>query len=498
MKKIRLIALLLIALVVLSAKSSVAQDSTFKLSDYKNPNYFYQTLDLNFILNSSSDGNKNDNTSDYYLTNRYSLSSNAKAHYSSYANSNKSQSEFGATLYGSVGTGTNHETYQLTNQEHKDNSSSTNENLDISGLKRFYNEKQFYFEVNGSVSNSFSGSSGKNKDFHADTLTASSKTNSNSFGTSVWGAFLLGNGRIEQVQDARLALYMLEDMKRLNRDQRSASNEEVLELAKLITSLKYKRFFDDRLKKIAEITAIDSFLQKTGLVRIPDAAYFTSLNDNWDYSNNTARESGYHIYIGVEGHYRFENYKFHREITLPIESISDGKHKTNQAEIYGVAGLVFEKPINLKWQQSAYLKASAGSTYWFNKNSLTGYSDTSNYNGSIPYLRVTAGYGYGFYPNSRTSITVSWFLSSTYDKQFLGASKKNKENSRNSFNAYTGPGLHAYYYISEKLRLSINFSGLYSVNYDEFITNIPAGSDDNQTKTHWGNQLDASLTYILF
>ena len=104
MKKIRLIALLLIALVVLSAKSSVAQDSTFKLSDYKNPNYFYQTLDLNFILNSSSDGNKNDNTSDYYLTNRYSLSSNAKAHYSSYANSNKSQSEFGATLYGSVGT----------------------------------------------------------------------------------------------------------------------------------------------------------------------------------------------------------------------------------------------------------------------------------------------------------------------------------------------------------------------------------------------------------
>lgn len=498
MKKITLIALLLVTLFVLSAKTTFAQDTTFKLSDYKNPIYFYQTLDLNFRLSGSSDGIRNNNTSDNYLTNRYSFNSNTEARYNSYSNSIKSQSEFGATLYGIIGTGTNHETYKLVDNERIDNSSSTNENLNIYGMKRFYNEKQYFFEMNGSAYTSYSGIMSKSKNYQADTVTASTITKQKSFGTSVNGQFLIGKGRIEQVQDARLALYMLEDIKHLNRDKRSASDEEVLELAKLITSLKYKRFFDDRLKKIAEITAIDSFMQKTGLVSIPDAAYFTSLNDNWDYSNNTERESGYRLYFGVEGQYRFNNNRSHRETTLAFDSILNGKYNTNQAEIYGVAGLVYEKPINLRWQQSAYLKASAGCKYLLAENSLTGYSDTQSYNGSIPSMRLTAGYSYGFYPNSRTSLTAGWFLSSTYDKLFSGASKKNKENSKNSFNAYTGPGLHAYFYISEKLRLSINYTGLYSLNYDNFITNIPDGSDDSQTKTHWDNQLDASLNYILF
>jgi len=105
MKKIRLIALLLIALVVLSAKSSVAQDSTFKLSDYKNPNYFYQSLDLNFGLNSGLDRDKSDNTSDFHNLNSYSLNLNARATYSGYANSLRSQSELHTSLSGRIYNG---------------------------------------------------------------------------------------------------------------------------------------------------------------------------------------------------------------------------------------------------------------------------------------------------------------------------------------------------------------------------------------------------------
>ncbi len=498
MKKSKLIALLLVSMVVFSATSSFAQDSTFKLSNYQNPNYFYQTLDLNFGLNSGSSINKSDNISDFYNLNSYSMSLNARAAYSSYANSVKSQSELYVSIYGSIRNSGQHNTFDLENTEYRQKNFSNNESFNFSGLKRFYDAKQNYFEVNGFVSSAFSNASGTNKSYSSDTISNSTSYKTNNNVASLEGSLLIGKGRLEQVQDARLALYFWEDMHRLNRDKRSVTNEEVLELARLITSLKYKRFFDSRLKKIADITAIDSFMQKHGLVNITDAAYFTSLNDNWNYSNNPARESGYRIYTGIEGHYQFNSNKNHREILVPAESISDQKYNANQAEAYAVAGLVYEKPLNLKWQQSASVKASVGYKNQLNKYEETGMPDTSRYNGSIPSLGLRAQYGYGFYPNSRTWLTAGWYLNSTYNKQFIGTSKNDTQNSQNNFYTYTGPIVQAYYYISEKLRLSVNFNCAYQVNVDKFITNIPKHSTDKQTDTHWGYELDASLTYNLF
>lgn len=222
-------------------------------------------------------------------------------------------------------------------------------------------------------------------------------------------------------------------MNRLNRDKRTASNEEVLELAKLITSLKYKRFFDNRLRKIAEITAIDSFMQKTGLVSITDAAYFTSLNDNWDFANNPARESGYRIFTGIEGIFSYMGSQNHVELIVPDEITTDRKSKTQNANLYLVAGIKYENPINLKWQQSAALKASAGSGYGLNSDEATGISDTSRYNGRTPSLVLSADYGYGFYPNSRTWLTANWHLFVDYNKQFIGTSKMIKRIFRIDF-----------------------------------------------------------------
>jgi len=498
MKKMNLIALLLISMAVFSLKTSFAQNTTFKLSDYKNPDYFYQTLDLNFGLGNSLNIQKNDNSSNFYNLKGYLLSANAQANYSVYANSPKSQSEFFAHLSGSFVSNRQHNLSELSNSESRQSYFSNSETFSFGGLKRFYNDKKSYFEIGGSFSNNHSGNLTKNKSMNNDIITYQTKNNTGSFYSNSSVILHIGKGRIEQVQDARMALYIIEDLHQLNRDKRQASDEDVLELAKLITSLKYKRFFDTRLRKIAEITAIDSFMQQKGMVSSTDATYFTSLNDNWDFANNPVRNSGWRIYTGVEGGYGYNSSKNQVEYIIPSQSTQDQTYASNRLIVFLVAGLDYEKPINLKWQNSASIHAQFGS--WTTKSiqKASGTADNNTYLGESPIMGLSGSYGFGYYPNSRTWLTADWALSSEYKKQFTGTSKSDKENSTNSFLIYTGPSAHAYYYLSEKLRLSINFTGYLQLNNDNYITDIPENSDNNQTKTTWDYHLDASLTYSLF
>jgi hypothetical protein len=498
MKKTKLIALLLTLLVVLSLKNSFAQNTTFKLSDYKNPNYFYQTLDLNFGLNSASSAHKNDNSSDFSNLKSYSLGSNAQANYSVYANSRKSQSEFYAYLNGSFTSNGQHNLSDLSNNDSRQSSFSNNETFAFGGLKRFYNDKQNYFEIEGSFSNSNSGNLSKYKSLNNDIITNQTKNSVRNFHSNSNVILHIGKGRIEQVQDARMALYLINDLHQLNRDKRQASDEDVLELAKLITSLKYKRFFDNRLRKIAEITAIDSFMQQKGIVSSADVTYFTSLNDNWDFANNPVRKSGWRIFTGVEGGFGYNYNKSQVEYIIPSPSTQDQTYADNRLIAFLVAGLDYEKPINLKWQNSASIEVQFGSWTTKSINKASGAADFNTYNSESPIMDVSASYGFGYYPNSRTWLTADWFLSSEYHKQFTGTLKSDKENSTNSFLIYTGPSAHAYYYLSERLRLSINFIGYLQINNDNYLTNIPEGSDNNQTKTDWNQELTASLTYSLF
>lgn len=498
MKKIILLTILLVSFSTLSIRTANAQNTTFKLSEYKNPNYFYQTLDLNFGLHSTSEAHKNDNTSDFYNLKSYSFGSNAQAAYTMYENSLKSQSELYSTLSGNYQYQKGHNIYELEKVEFKRHNSSNTEYITIGGLKRFYTLRRNYFEVNGSFNIGNRGSSNNEDRFDADTTSNSTKSSSKNFQTYSHIALLIGKGRIEQVQDARMALYLIEDMHQLNRDKRHVSDEEVLELAKLITSLKHKRFFDSRLRKIAEITAIDSFMQQKGMVSSTDATYFTSLNDNWDYANNPERNSGWRTYTGIEGDFGYHNEKYHKDYIVPAQDFTENTYNQKMLNGFIVAGLNYEKPISLKWQQSASVKARFGSAYQLSNQTSTNQDDINNFWGTTPTFDLMANYGYGYYPNSRTWLTASWGLSSGYGKQLTGTSKEDKENSKNNFYTYTGPSVKAYYYLSERLSLSLSFYGRFQIENENYISNLPEGSDDNQTKTDWSHQLDASLTYSLF
>jgi hypothetical protein len=495
-KKVHTIAVLLASMIVIIGNSSFAQNTEFKLSDYKNPSYLYRSLDLNFSLNNSSVRNH----SNHSAANSFSLNSGAGAAYSFFKNSPGTQTE----LYASLGAGIGSSAYGLlletTSLESTSKSFSHSEYLNTTGVKRFYGDKKYYFEINGSIGATYNGSSGTNKNTSYDTLIASTESGTERFTNNTSGAFRIGNGRIEQVQDARVALYLLDGLLKLGRIKRTATNEEVVSLSQLITTMKYKRFFDERLQKIAEITAIDSFMKQNGLAVVTDAAYFTSINDNWNYANNPARYSGKRMFTGLEADF---SYSYDHQDRTYIEPASDyftSVRKQHQTNMYLVAGLNYEKPASLKWQKSANLKAGAGIRRYIYHDEPDGQNVAPDpeFTEAFPAFKLEADYGFGYYPTSRTWLTFKWWLLAGWEKEMTGDSEAAKADNQNSLYVYTGPQFQAYYYLSEKLRLRLTFNGEFRLDNDKYTFDILQGSDGHITNTWWNQQVNAALTYGLF
>lgn len=499
MKSTRIIAIIIMLIPILAFETVKAQDTTFRLSDYKNPIYFYQMLDLNFGLNSGLILS-NSRISDKSGMSNLTLSSNAGATYILFINSPGTQTELRTSFFGAIGSSFYHYNFETLNSESNSNSFSHYENLSIEGVKRFYNAKKIYFEVNGSISSNNSGSSDNMTYKAADTVISQYIFKDKLYNLNISGALLIGKGRIEQVQDARMALYLIEDLQKLNRQKQVASNEDVLALAAEITKLKYKRFFDGRLRQIAEITALDSFFQKNGLAGTTDATYFTSLTDNWNYSNNPVRNSGKRIFTGIEADYTYSYQSNSADNIVPDENPTSEVMKRRETGAFFVAGAAYEKPTSLKWQNSANLKIGFGfrqTTMHFDREEI--YVDPhSMYRETFPSVKLSGDYGFGYYPTSRTWVTFDWWVLTGWDKGMEGTSKQDKEDFRNSFYTYTGPEFHAYYYLSEKLRLSLAFTGEFRFDNFKFTNDSFEDSPDKITSTWWNQQLNAALMYSLF
>lgn len=503
MKKTNLISLLLATLFLFSVKSSVAQNTTFKLWDYKNPDYLYQSLDLNFGLDNSLSGNLKKGA--YNSSGKsFSFSSNAGAAYSRYTNSAKAQGDLSINLKLEVGSRKNNSTYNSDsyNSEVKSNSFGHNESLNLSGLHRFYNQKQNFIEVNGALSLYNSYNNSNDNQFVFDTASSTRESRFVNFRNTISGSFLIGKGRIEQVQDAQTAMYLLDDLYTLNRQKRDMSDQDVNDLAQLITKLKYKRFFDYRLRKIAEITAIDSLMQINGIISSADAAYYTSLTDNWNYANNPRRDNGHRIYTGLEANFGYIYQSDYQTNTIPVIFINDRTNKDKSAGLFLILGYSYEKPTSRKWQNSANVEGGFGIRQ-HNENGTLRYdpnpeTDTKLYTQSFPSAYLSGNYGFGYYPTSRTWMTFNWLLNCTWDKNKEGQTKSEMKDSQNDIFTTTGPQLNAYYFLSEKLRLSFSFNGQFRFNNSKFTSDLPAGSPEKSAIKYWSQYMSASLSYSMF
>lgn len=427
---------------------------SYKLDKYVNPTYKRKSLDFNFGL--SGDMTSNKSTDGDINRDDQSGSGTLQAKYNQIRNNEKLQSKMNGffKMYGQLGHHKREENSLLSTQNAKARHLILELEFNRDAFYYFNTTKKLFFEASPDINLKYNWHRSKD----VDDLEDSYKNNLLQFNALV--KFAIGKGRIEQVEDARQAIYILEGLRKNGIIVNKLTDDEVNEFAKIITLAKNKRQFDSRIKLIEEIAKVDSFLVANNYVEEKNgAAYYTSIYDNWQYAGLIERQSGTRISGGIQPffYYSYSHRTDHTYNYKDISSLIGGV-------VYGE--IKHEKPTSLYWQRSA------------GANVLLYTKHMRNFIHS-PYASVAAYYGLGYYPNSRTYITgrlsqdLVWF------------------DGPDSFSSLSKLDFKLYYYLSPQLRLSVNYLLKYS-----FFKDI---NDNYKVYTKYPDNLfSAALTYSFF
>ncbi len=450
-----------------------AQFNSFDLSKYKTADYARQMLTLSGDVSGNYSESKSDGL-DHYNKN---FQPNFDINYLLVKNKRKVQQKINAGL-----------TLKPTTYSYHSSSSSLNNFYSRSREDRsdgsfyFDSENRFYFKTNqffelrpgGNLFAYYTKADLKNVNNPNTNEQSDSQRNLDGYFTVPIG---VGFGRLENVEDARMAVLMIEDLYKNNKISKDINDEDILLFAEKITKLRNMRHFDARKRRIYEIQAIDSFLRNNAYSNSQDAVYFASLYDNWEYANNPFRLSGYRLTIGVDPNldYSINNYLSVRK----NYNFSKGAGVFIRGEL--------EKPLSLKWQRS----------FWFTGGySITQTKSVSKYTNSVEnkstvdnsrvYLRGSVGMG--FYPDTRSYFRISldpavWKTWHNYDMS------SNSEDSEDlTFNIYLN--LNGYLYVSERFNVNYNISTSYNgVDFEH----------SSLTKNHnFATSFNLSCSYSIF
>jgi hypothetical protein len=269
MKPIRFLPALLI---IICSVNSFAQFDSFKLSDYKLPDIKTHLLDFSTYLNNNAynlklqtDLYEPDTIADNNLGGMFNF------RYRYFRNSVRYQ----GTQEAFLNSGANYSDFRAPGNKTK--SYSLPVSITLNSKNRFYTSERFFIGLDPYLLQNVSVRSENDPDQNDRTRTWKNSQ------TSLDLPLYIGVGRIEPVENARHAVYVLQQLEKDNRLKKVPSNEQIVELARLISKLKNKRIFDSRLREIDELHAVDSFLLSSDLVKESDITYYAGLNDIWDY-----------------------------------------------------------------------------------------------------------------------------------------------------------------------------------------------------------------------
>jgi len=476
-----------------------AQSSTlnYDLSQYKLPDLKRQVLEASFDL--SGYGYRSENQSIYEIpawdrtvqTGYFDWVTQVHPYYSLYLNREKLQSSQ------NLSTNFRLNNYNWVNTIEDDNPSTTKikrnllyPQLNYSGEFREFFNHQLFVEQGIEYGLSYNGE----KDFDderdstqqsiQDELYKNRNTNSDLEIT-----LAAGWGRIERVEDARLAVYILDDLIKAGKLTREVTDRDIQQVAETISRLQNERFFDNREKQIWQLQQLDSVMHELGLTESADMVYFTLMKDNWDYAAGPVRSSGFQLAGGIRGgldlsHTLTENTVNYYLQDSVAESGSD--EFSRNLMIGGLLRLTYEKPVNLYWQFSIQNSLFLSYTGWM--SDYSGYDPETEYQGDNQrqgpvfsddlYLRLA------YYPNSRT--TMSMYSSSSLYMSLL-ADDSGAEDW--GLSVYSGLGMDVYYYFSPRIRLDLNgdIYGTFSQNRND--------TDYTANETRVSGSFSAGLVY---
>jgi hypothetical protein len=503
-KKFLKAAILLSVVICMLSGISLAQEQ-FRLSDYKNPDYRWQRLDLGFALGGNNSFYKQKYEGGITSkTNVNNFNSGLDIDYYATKNSEFYQGYQDFWLVGDVSSNWNSVRNVTDDLGFDQKSNNQNINLGAQTVNRFYDKRKRFAEIDFYLGSGLYNSVVKNS-ADQEELPYLNKSTHYEYRLSASLPLLIGKGRIEDVQDARLAVYILDDLTKSGDLKRVPTREEILAFSRFITQTKNQRFFDSRIRKIAEITAIDSFLTVLDLKAQSDASYFTLLNDNWDNANGPVRRTGSRFSIGLVPDidlFFIGSKNYYRDTFNNPDVIESYTNKNNtRSDSWGldfVAKYAWEKPASLYWQHtvnadlaySLYYKQVISKIY--DMDILT-YEQKSRLNS--PNLKLQLGYAIGFYPNSRTNIRLG---ANTILNQYWGDEKINDDLEIDAGKILVNSGLYlsCYYYISPQLRFSLNINSTYS--FTKKNRQLPEDVYGEKNSHYLHNSIGASLTYSIF
>lgn len=400
-----------------------AQDSTFQLKDYKYRTDGYRALTLNLNLSTGTYSFKLD-SSNNRKSKSFSLDGSPII-YNRIVSTNKRQytSSIGLTPY----FRSRH--YEKQGIKTKENSSQ----LYFSWYQnnKFYSKNKWFFELDNILRTQYY----KSKNTRTIINEKADEFNiNNEFSAG------FGKGRIEYVQDAQMALFIINDLKNQGLIKGLVDATTVNQFAQLITDINNKRVFDNRKRRIYELTQINNFLKEKGIIGEPDIRHFTTINDNWALALNPFRSSGAAWFVRIKPKAGYSR----------IRRLYDNGNTDNyDSKLFGISmesGFENYKPINLKWQRNYSIQLVHDFT-----NQTDSVINRSSVNSKIEIKKsinyVNSSYGIGFYPNNRTRLNVQLDIQAGLGKtEYFGNHKFSYV--RPSFNLSTD------YFLSYRTRLN--------------------------------------------
>lgn len=429
--------LFFIPFLLLSIQSG-AQDSSFQLRDYKFRTPGFKALQLNINGNGNLYDSKRINDVDVKGS---SINSNFGISYFKIISSNRRQHLSTLSL-----------TPVLNYSENVNGSSEQrSRNFVLDGnwnrVDRFFNQKNFFFEIGNELQ--IGGKREKQK-----SAFYNYRTNNNSISDML--ILGVGKGRLENVQDAQMATFIVNDLRRMGLLKREPEAETLYELAVLITDINNRRVFDSRIRRIYELTRVDSFFQAKQLIAAPSISYFTTVNDNWALAFNPGRLSGTRFYAQLKPGIGFNVSGLNRSDTIQPLYKSDTKETTYfyEPEI----GIEYQKPVSLQWQRTAAVSLRFRQTFTRGITKSEISSVTSEYEmfETYPTLALHSFYGVGYYPNNRTIVNAGLSIDGVYGVRNMGLGRPSY------FSVSPGLRLHADYFINYRTRAFIDAGINYS------------------------------------
>ena len=466
----KIISGLVLCFVLVFMSNTLAQEYKYDINKYYTPDIVRNSLDLSF---SSNDNIRNyEHPNDSTIAN--SLEWNLNPTFTRYKNTRKQITTF------SIGGQTNgsSNSYFKTNKNNFKTSLNTENNLSINYNSYFYTLNQFFlmFKVSGNYGGTYY------KDINStDTLVRTNFASKNTYQLRPYIG--VGKGRIESITDARQAVYILEELSKKRRITRILSENEIFKFAQIISKIKNKRFLDARLRKIEEITTVDSFLVENGYLTKQDATYFTTLNDLWEYGALYSRNSGQSFEINLSPNLNFASSHEKQTMQNLTQTTKDQIYNAELNFIYR-----YEKSTSLDWQHSFSTSLSFHISDISNEKIYdSGFQDKTiaiNKGG-----RFDANYDLSYFPSTRSKFT--FYANQIYTLDFNDhITSNNNEYPQNHVSSLmTSVGVSTDYYFSPQLRLSGSAGVGY--RYDSQSTN-------NYTFKQISAGIGASINYSFF